>query len=165
MAKRMASRPKMSVKKPSLDSVRPADIDDLLGGDSSKSSSSKNRKKKKESKRSGGRLKKKTSKRPNGIQDGKAPKRSGSATKKKTSKRSGVAQREKASKRLNGTVSNLDFTPIGHVERVGEARRRRTLYLHPDLDRRIAAAAVEQGTRVSDLIAAAIERYLTSSPA
>ena len=91
----------------------------------------------------------------------------GRKKKKKTSRRPGAAEgsssgkrgKKKASKRLSSEPAGQ----IGLVDRVGEARRRRTLYLSPDLDRRVASAAIDQGCRVSDFIAAALESHLDAT--
>lgn len=71
-------------------------------------------------------------------------------TSSKTSKRLGA----ETSKRPNSSA------PIGHVERVGEARRRRTVYMPPDLDLLVAQAAAQQGMRVSDFITEVLREHL-----
>jgi predicted DNA-binding protein len=55
--------------------------------------------------------------------------------------------------------------PRGIVEREGgRLRRRRTVYLPPDLDERLDRWCADQGREVSHAVAEAIRRMLDSGP-
>ena len=54
----------------------------------------------------------------------------------------------------------------GLVQRAtGRVRRRRTVYLPPELDRRLAVHCAAEGLEVSDVVAQAVSSYLPGEPA
>jgi len=53
----------------------------------------------------------------------------------------------------------------GLVQRsTGRVRRRRTVYLPPELDRRLAVHCAGEGLEVSDVVARAVDAYLSGQP-